>query len=768
MRRILVFLFVLSSVALHPLAQQDSKIWKLPWRFLESHLIIYSSPSQKIDPILPDEADIWESIGPSGGGWLTAAAFSPPNTIYIGSDIAGVHRSRDGGESWQIINNGLKNYNVMSIAVDPQVPSTIYLGTLGGVYRSTDGGDHWELKRQGFPPLEPYSFSAPIACLAIDPQQPSTLYAAIGDPHDHRFGQGTIYKSLDWGENWFVVNQGANNIHAKAIVYSIAIDPLSSERLYVSTDYGLYQSEDGGVTWEARNSGLPHSNTRKVVIHPFDPDILYLTIRSPPGQGPWQGGVYKSINGALSWSPVNNGLESDVGHPDKPEQLTSNYEQIIIDPLDPNMLYVGDVSWTTPGVYKSTDGGNSWGNTIDITNLHAGIWDWVGPSVETLLIDPINPARLFFGNSMELYLSQDAGGSWWQTYSNEVPTGSGWWQGRGLETTIVANIAIDPTNSQKIYFGFLDVGFLKSEDGGITFKHSNQDLKYGSVFSIAVDERQPNILYASNAEWETNQGEIVRSDDYGETWTVVGDWSSGLPGARISALVLDSSGQVEPRPIYAASNGEGVYKSIDGGLSWEVSNNGLGMNGNQFVTSLVMDPSRPNMIYAGVDMGEADADRYGGIYKTIDAGANWVQVDTGIPNVLYLAIDQDNPRIIYAAAREHFDDINQLYFEGGVYRSMDGGSSWDQVFSDVFVQSVAIDPQNSQIVYAGTADHPFHDQSSGKGVFRSIDGGNSWHPLNAGLGNLSISTLEIDPNNPNLIFAGTGGSGIFKGHIPDR
>jgi len=174
------------------------------------------------------------------------------------------------------------------------------------------------------------------------------------------------------------------------------------------------------------------------------------------------------------------------------------------------------------------------------------------------------------------------------------------------------------------------------------------------------------------------------------------------------------------------------------------------------------------MIYAGVDMGEADADRYGGIYKTIDAGANWVQVDTGIPNVLYLAIDQDNPRIIYAAAREHFDDINQLYFEGGVYRSMDGGSSWDQVFSDVFVQSVAIDPQNSQIVYAGTADHPFHDQSSGKGVFRSIDGGNSWHPLNAGLGNLSISTLEIDPNNPNLIFAGTGGSGIFKGHIPDR
>jgi len=727
-----------------------------------------TNSSQDSSSVISNRENVWTSIGPSGGGWLTALAFAPPDTIYAGCDVGGVYRSTDSGEDWQIINNGLKNYNIDAIAVDPQTPKTVYLGTLGGVFKSTDGGNQWEQKRNGFPPIEQWSFSAPIASLAIDPNQPTTIYAAIGDSHGHRLGQGTIYKSLDGGENWFVVNQGTPNMDDEAIVYSIAIDPQSSDILYAGTDCGLFKSTNGGVTWEPRNTGLPHTNTRKVIIHPSDSNTLYLTIYSTPNQEPWQGGVYKTVDGAVSWMPKVNGLGNHVGNPGDPDLITSNYEQIVIDPQYPDTLYVGDISWWTPGVYKSTDGGENWTNTIGAGNRHPGIWSGVGPSVECLLIDPTNPARIFFGNSMELYRSEDAGSSWWQAYIDETPPGSGWWKGRGLETTNVIDIAIDPTDSNNVYFGFLDVGFLKSVDGGVTFKRTTQGLNYGgNIFKIIIDSDSPSVLYAGSGEWGTNVGDVVKSEDYGETWSVIGNPSSGLPDARVYALTLDYSSPISTRTLYAASYGHGVFKSIDGGTSWTAINNGLGTNGNRFVSSLVMDPGVPIVLYAGVDMQNADSNQYGGIYKTTNGGLQWNQVDTSIPNIRSLAISPQDSQTIYAGAREHYDHVNHKYFEGGVYQSTDGGQSWDWVFADPFVDEVAVDPHDPQIVYAGTADHPYHDESSGHGIFRSVNGGSNWQSMNTGLGMLSIYALEIDPSIPNVLYVGTGGNGLFKGLAPE-
>ena len=111
----------------------------------------------------------WKSIGPGGGGWLTALAFSPPNTIFAGCDVGGVYRSDDWGHTWRIVNEGLTNYNVNAILVDPLDANVIYLGTLGGVFISTDRGDTWEAKRNGFPAISPWSFSAPISTLALAP-----------------------------------------------------------------------------------------------------------------------------------------------------------------------------------------------------------------------------------------------------------------------------------------------------------------------------------------------------------------------------------------------------------------------------------------------------------------------------------------------------------------------------------------------------------------------------------------------------------------------
>ena len=177
-----------------------------------------------------------------------------------------------------------------------------------------------------------------------------------------------------------------------------------------------------------------------------------------------------------------------------------------------------------------------------------------------------------------------------------------------------------------------------------------------------------------------------------------------------------------------------------------------------------MDPTNPNVLYAGLDMQGMPSDQYGGVYKTIDGGDHWENVGIDLPNVRDIVIDPVNPQNVYAAVRYHFDQVNQLPFAGGVYKSSDGGVSWIKVFSDIFVNKVeaVLDSSGNLIILAGTADHPFHDESTGHGVYLSLDNGASWQPMNTGLEMQSVFALASDPQNPGVVYVGTGGGGIFK------
>lgn len=711
----------------------------------------------------------WESIGPGGGGFMPAMAFSPPNTLYIGCDVGGVFRSRDGGESYQIINEGLQDYNVLVIAVHPKDPDIVYLGAGSGIYKSIDGGDHWEWLRNGFPPIERYGYSAPITSIAIDPSDPETVYAGVGDSNWHRLGQGRIYKSQDAGSSWDIIEPA---IPSDAIVYSITVHPGDSSVLFISTDYGVLISEDGGEQWKEINEGLPHTNTRKLVMDPTDPDVLYLTIHSTPNEHPWQGGVYKSIDGGESWQPKNVGLGKHVGRPGDDRRITGNYENVLINPQDPNILYVGAASWWNTGIYKSTNGGESWRNTVAISNSEPG-WinynDWSPSQGESMAIDPNDPDRVFFADAWQVIATQDGGGTWQQIYTNQLGDDPLMWGSRGLETTVVYDIEVSPGNSDLVYQGYADVGIHRSDDGGKTFYHFTPGLA-DDFFDIEIDPQDPNVLYASVTRWTSKVADLVKSVDAGQTWQMIGFPPSDQVDLIISKLVLDPTSPIDSRVIYAGSKGDGVFKSSDGGLSWMDINSGLGENGNRFVSSLVTDPTNPNLLYAGVAINYRtleSSDQYGGVYKTDDGGQTWQKVDENMPYVLDLAVDHFDTQIVYAATREYLDSDNDVYFEGGVYQSLDGGSSWRRVFDDPFVMVVETDPHTPGVVYAGTGDHPYHDQSTGNGLFRSDDQGETWYPLNDGLSNLSIWAFEIDPNTPNIIYAGTGGTGVFKGIVQD-
>ena len=155
----------------------------------------------------------------------------PPLTIYAGTNN-GLFKSADGGEHWFSLELSVP---VTALAIDPQNPGILYVGTDGnGIYKSVDGGQTWAAMNTGLTNNKVYA-------LAIDPQTPATLYAGTYmGPDDPESG---VYKSTDGGENWGKTGETLTRI------YSLVIDPGNTSTLYAGAESGLAKSTDGGTHW---------------------------------------------------------------------------------------------------------------------------------------------------------------------------------------------------------------------------------------------------------------------------------------------------------------------------------------------------------------------------------------------------------------------------------------------------------------------------------------------------------------------------------------
>jgi photosystem II stability/assembly factor-like uncharacterized protein len=728
-------------------------------------------------------------LGPGGGGCIPAIAIAPfpSGDVYVGCDVGGFYQSTNDGESWIIKNNGLWNVDIMAIAVDFRNPGVIYLGTSGGVFKSTDGGESWLSKRNGFPGLEKWSISAPVCALAIDPSNTDVIYAGSGyirgatGSYEEKYGKGAIYKSLDGGESWFIVNTAPSAIDSSAVIHSIATDPSNTGTLYTATDKGFYKSTDGGTNWAAKNNGLPAYSGETtpdvgwIVVNPQNTGVLYVTVQTKPNTAPWQGGVYMSTDGGESWVAKCNGLDNYAGGPYSHPMQTANYRHLVIDAENPETLFVASRAWGDYGIYKTTDGGDNWVNTTvgsgPEKNMDLGWIEFAGLAVTSFAIDPSNPDRLYFGTGMTLFKTDDGGNSWSQAYTRE--TTSGTWQSIGMETTCVWDIAIDKTNPDNIYVGYNDIGFLKSANGGNSFKRFEILNPWGgNTFSIAIDPDSPNIIYAGAGQWETNTGRVVKSTDYGETWTFIDSLPDGLPDSRVNSVVIDPTTPVDSRTLYAACWDYGVYKSVDGGQSWVPVNNGIGAN--RYLYRLVIDPNNPAVLYAGIlATGQSPGD-YGGIYKTVNGGESWTKANQNIelPNVWDLVMDPSDSSTLFAGTAQHYTQPSGPFRLGGVYKSVDGGENWQAVLADdpplsIFnINALAISQVNPDLVFAGSVDYGYHDVFPGSGIFVSRDSGETWETMNEGLPSLNIKTLAAHPTNPDILYAGTQGNSVFRIIVP--
>jgi hypothetical protein len=235
-----------------------------------------------------DGGDTWVVSDISLPDTVTAFAFDPitPSTRYAGTPN-GVYKSTGAAtRGWEAVNTGLRNTAVNALAIDPTVPTTLYAGTDGGfagISKSTDGANNWRTVNSGIP----YQQYEGIGALAIDPFAPTTLYAG-GAACDGRRCIGLMLKSTNAAVSWQTVNTGLPNTTDAACEYCIGtilalvMDPTTPTTLYAGTVTGIYETMNGGGSWQLVNTNLSGETYATVLaIDPSAPTTLYAgTARS--------------------------------------------------------------------------------------------------------------------------------------------------------------------------------------------------------------------------------------------------------------------------------------------------------------------------------------------------------------------------------------------------------------------------------------------------------------------------------------------------------
>jgi uncharacterized repeat protein (TIGR01451 family) len=311
---------------------------------------------------------------------------------------------------------------------------------------------------------------------------------------------------------------------------------------------------------------------------------------------------------------------------------------------------------TGSGAYTSDNGGASWseiGNGLS------------GGDANDLVIFPGASSTIFAGTDRGVYKSVDGGSSWVLLGGPQFIRN-------------INQIIVDPT-SQDILYAVTANQLFKSVNGGATWV-----LKpLSGVRTLAIDPVTPSKLYAG-----TIAGLSISSNG-GDSWTSVNipPVSGGIIGT-IEAIAVDP---VTPSTVYVGPL-SGIYKSVNGGATWTFAGNGIPLPGITRITRIAISPSNPGTLYA--------ISNNVSIYKTIDAGGNWVQLNTPVIGApansvlpLPLAVSPDNPEVVYTGSRGL-----------GILRSNDGGATWDTVNNGLSardIRALVIGSNAAGKIYAG-------------------------------------------------------------------
>lgn len=590
---------------------------------------------------------------PGGGIWSITISPSNPEIIYAATRDLNVLKSSNSGESWvQKGERRLGAHIFSTIAVDPNDPNRVYASN-GMLHISVNGGDKWEATEIGT------GEDLGIVGVAVSFSNPKIIYA-----HDNN---REVHKSIDKGLTWNTINK----IKDFPLSNTVLVDPTNSDVIYIVTNINesgvsrIVKSKDGGRTFKTIIERVEQEHIRALVVNQKNPTKLYFAS---------SGGIYRTVDSGSNW---------DLKKADRVATLAISYS-------NPEVLLYGNEDGK---IYKSTNGGEDW-----------------------LLVSSID-----------------------------------------LHDQEAFAIAIDPTNPDIVYVG-TEEGFLKSIDGGMTWKVINNGVIDDGIFTLAVDPRDSNKVYVGNF-WTRG---VFLTNDGGGAWDLLEEWRHSEVADHYPMEIV-----IDPRNsnVVYITGEYGFKQTIDGGKTW------MALGGNLFygqhVHGLDIDPLNPDILYVGSGKGEV-AVTGAHVFKTTDGGATWEDMANGFPtneeaNVYVISIADSNPSIVYVGTNSHQFVKNPKPTKGlGVYKTADGGRSWRAVNNGLVngnVFALAVDPKNSNIVYVGTGHEHEHIGEGANdhkdGLYKTIDGGEHWEYV-AGLPQAEVSHIEFHPQNSNIILVSFG------------
>ncbi|HEY3387857.1 MAG TPA: FlgD immunoglobulin-like domain containing protein, partial [Saprospiraceae bacterium] len=495
------------------------------------------------------------------------------------------------GLKYRSIGPALTSGRISEIAVDPDNHKRYFVAvSSGGVWRTINSGTTFE-------PVFDQEGSYSIGTIILDPTNSNVVWVGTGENNNQRsvaYGDG-VYKSTDGGNSW--KNMGLKNsehigrivIHPKDpnTVYVAAIGPLWNS----GGDRGVYRTKDGGATWEQVLKIDEHTGVNDIVMDPTNPDVLYAStfqrrrhVFTYLGGGP-QSSIYKSVDGGLTWNKSAQGLPSvDIGR-----------ISLAISPINTGVVYaMVEAAMNKGGIFKSTNKGSSWEKVSDYSSA--------GNYYVELVTDPVDKDRIY---SMD---------TWMQV----------------------------------------------SNDGGKSWKNVGEDFKHIDNHCIWIDPTDNDHLLAGC------DGGVYESWDLAKTW----HYKANLPITQFYKVSVDNA-----EPFYNIYGGTQDNFSL-GGPSRTISGNGIS-NEQWFVThggdgfETQVDPTNPNIVYA--------QSQYGVLVRYDKQSGE----ETGI---------QPHERDGEAAYRWNWDaplvisshNSNRLYFAANkVFVSEDKGNSWSVISEDL-------------------------------------------------------------------------------------
>ena len=663
---------------------------------------------------------------------------------------------------------------ITDLAIDPTNGNTVYAATAGGgVWKSTDGG-------LTFAPAWPADNVQTTGAIAIAPN--GTLFLGTGESNPGggsiTYGGTGIYRSSDGGASW--QNVGLPTSYAFG---RIAVSPVDSNTIFAAAagnlfvpggERGLYRSTDGGNTWSLV---LPGANATTgavdVVIDPQNPQIVWaamwdhLRIPSFRNYGGLGSGVYKSIDGGTTWSPVTGITLNDPVH-------GMGRIGLAVAPSNDNDVYAIVITWDGPlgGFFATSNGGLTWTKTNDstLTSSQTSYGWWFG----RLTVDPGNPLRVFAGG-----VSQSVTTNGGTSFTN-VTTGHADHHA----------LLFDPTDSthQHAYIGN-DGGLDHSTNGGSSFTRATFQ-PWTQFYSVGISQTDDTRLVGgaqdnganrsytttgsgSSSGWNSyvggdgtetlidpaNQEDVFGCSQYGSCshFSLGGD-DVGVPivdnsstrNNWFSPIVLDPASP--QTTFYFAGNqlnrcnAASICTTISPDLTGNPTVTDPFYPNYGTITTIGAGPLTSNLIIVGTDTGY--------IQYTHDGGTTWTRsTDPNLPNawVTRLAIDPSNVNIDYATFSAFRTGDHTAY----VMRSTDGGVTWSDISGDLPQAPVNdIKVVGSRLVVA-----------SDLGVYITGDLGAHWFKLGSNLPLAPVDEIQYQSAN-NEIVAATFGRGMWIAALP--